>query len=112
MSETVTPDILSNMGSLEKLLSERGFSTATVPIQGDPGPDQVRVVRNEVGASGADVRDPELYATQGVMQQQQQPGVAPQPVAPVQPAQPLQPQQPAISQERYEAAMAYAARMQ
>ena len=117
-SYTVTPDILSNMGSLEKLLSERGFTTATVPVQGDPGSDQVRVVRNEVGAGEVDVRDPELYATPGVVQQQPQPGVAPQQVVPDQPGgQPsaLQQQQPAqqqVSVQQYQAAMAYAARMQ
>ena len=102
-SYTVTPDILSNMGSLDKLLTERGYTTATVPMEGE------RVVRNPVAAGDADVRDPEVYAVDGVFPQQQVPGVTPQPQAPVQPVQVPQPQ---ISQEQYQAAMAYATRMQ
>lgn len=106
MSETVTPDILSNMGSLDKLLTERGYTTATVPMQGD-GENAV-VVRNPISAGEADLRDPEVYAAGGVAQQPQQ-GVTPQAAAP---AQPVQPQQPQVSHEQYQAAMAYAARMQ
>jgi hypothetical protein len=114
----VSDDILNNMGSLEGLLSERGYTTATVPMQGET------IVRNEFGPGAAPVPAEGFYAPPGVVPQGA-PGVVPgasyqpQPAPAVQPyllqQQPVVRQQPAqnqISREQYDAALAYAGRMQ
>lgn len=120
MSEhVVSDDILNNMGSLEGLLSERGYTTATVPMQGET------IVRNEFGPGAAPVPAEGFYAPPGVVPHGA-PGVVPgaspqpQPVPAPQPyllqQQPVvrqqQPAQNTISREQYDAAMAYAGRMQ
>jgi len=111
MTEHVVSDeILNNMGSLEGLLSERGYTTATVPMRGET------VVRNEFGPGAQPVPVEGLYAPPGVVPQSGT-GVVPQTAVPAQPVQPVvqpqpQPQQPQISVEQYQAAMAYAQRMQ
>ena len=122
MSEQViSDDVLNNMGSLESLLSERGYTTATVPMNGET------VVRNEFGPGADPVPAAGLYAPPGVVPTIPAgvvPGTspAPQPANGQQPVQPYllqgqvqpRPQRPAdvVSREQYEAAMTYAARMQ
>lgn len=107
MSEhVVDEEILNNMGSLEGLLSERGYTTATVPMQGET------VVRNEFGPGAPPVSAQDPYAAPGASPQDVS-GVVPQPVPAAQPVQQyVQPQQPQISVEQYQAAMAYAQRME
>lgn len=99
MVQQVDETILNNMGSLDGLLSERGYATATVAMNGEA------VVRNDVGTGPVTQPSPGEYAAPGVVPQDGQ-GVAPQPVLPAQPVQPT------VSVNEYHAAMAYAARMQ
>jgi len=103
MAEIVSPDVLNNMGDLSGLLAERGYTTATVAMDGET------VVRNPYGTESSFPADGTQYVTHGA-QPEQQPGVVPPPQAPAQPVQ--QPQQPQVSLQQYQAAMSYAARMQ
>jgi len=97
--------ILNNMGSLEGLLSEREYSTAVVPMQGET------VVRNEFGTGPVTAPGPGDYAANGVVPQGGNGVVPQQPYLPAQPSpQPAQP--PQVSVQQYHAAMAYASQMQ
>ena len=106
VQQNVDETILNSMGSLDGLLSERGYTTATVPMQGES------VVRNEFGTGPVTAPGPADYATHGVVPQPAS-GVETPNGLPAQPASvPQQPAQPQVSVEQYHAAMAYAARMQ
>ena len=120
---SVSDEVLNNMGSLEGLIAERGYTTGIVSMQGET------VVRNEFDPTAPAISAQNPYAAAGAVSnaygvspfphggvpQVPGQGVVPQPVvAPAQPVQPYvapQPAAPQISSEQYQAAMAYAARM-
>ena len=114
---SISEDVLNNMGSLEGLIAERGYTTGIVPMQGET------VVRNEFDPIAPAVSAQNPYAAAGAVSPfphgavPETPGlgVVPQSVAapapPVQPYVAPRPAAPQISTEQYQAAMAYAARM-
>jgi hypothetical protein len=104
MAETVSQDILDNMGDLSTYIGGREYSTAVVAMNGET------VVSNPYGTVSETLAPAGPHAAPGAFPQQQQ-GVVPQPVAPVQPSLPPVPQR-TISDQQYQAAMAYAQRME
>ena len=104
MAETVTQDVLDNMGDLGTYIGGREYTTAVVAMNGET------VVSNPYGTVSETLAPAGAYAAPGVAPQGQH-GVVPQAGAPAQPSLPPVPQQ-TISNEQYQAAMAYAQRME
>src|SRR5688500_6721965 len=106
---SVSEEVLNNMGSLEGLIAERGYTTGVVRMQGET------ILRTEFDPSAPAISDQDPYAVREVVPAQSSPGVVPGTASPAQPVQQpvAQPQQaqPQISKEQYQAAMAYANRM-
>jgi hypothetical protein len=105
---SISDEVLNNMGSLESLISERGYTTGVVSMNGET------IVRNEFDPTAPPIPAQNPYAIPGGAPQQYGEGVVPQPVLPAQPApqpRPVAPQVPQVSEEQYQAAMAYANRM-
>lgn len=104
MAETVSQDILDNMGDLSTYIGGREYTTAVVAMNGET------VVSNPYGTVSETLAPAAPHAVPGAFPQQQ-PGVVPQSGVPAQPSLPPVPQQ-TISNEQYQAAMAYAQRME